>query len=68
MIFSNIKTFPEIKLFSTKFPKIQVEELIDYLVEAAKTPKKTLVENVNIRAMNFAYERVCACIAYATND
>jgi N-acetylglucosaminyldiphosphoundecaprenol N-acetyl-beta-D-mannosaminyltransferase len=51
------KTFPEIKLFDTRFHKVKVQELIDYLVESVKKPKKTIVENVNIRAMNFAYEK-----------
>lgn len=52
-----MRTFPEIKLFNTRFHKVQVQELIEYIVEAAKNKKKTIVENVNVRAMNFAYEK-----------
>ncbi|MFS0517455.1 WecB/TagA/CpsF family glycosyltransferase [Nostoc sp. UIC 10607] len=52
-----MKTFPEVKLFNTRFHKVKVQELIDYLVEAVKTPKKTIVEYANIRSMNLAYEK-----------
>ncbi|MFN6474686.1 WecB/TagA/CpsF family glycosyltransferase [Nostoc sp. DedQUE07] len=52
-----MKTFPEVKLLDTRFHKVQVQELVDYLIEAAKNKKKTVVGHVNIRAMNFAYEK-----------
>ena len=52
-----MKTFPEVKLFDTRFHKVKVQELIDYIAEAAKNKKKTIVGNVNVRAMNFAYEK-----------
>ncbi len=47
-----MKTFPEMKLFNTRIHKVKVQELIDYLVESVKTPKKTIVEYTNIRSMN----------------
>lgn len=49
-------TYREIVLLKTKFHAITVTELIDYIVTAARAGKKTVVGNVNIRAMNFAYE------------
>ena len=52
-----MKTFPEVKLLDTRFHKVKVQELIDYLIEAAKSKKKTIVGNVNIKAMNLAYEK-----------
>jgi N-acetylglucosaminyldiphosphoundecaprenol N-acetyl-beta-D-mannosaminyltransferase len=51
-----MKTFDEITLLETKFHKVTVTELIDYVVEAAKIEKKTVVGNVNVRAMNFTCE------------
>jgi N-acetylglucosaminyldiphosphoundecaprenol N-acetyl-beta-D-mannosaminyltransferase len=46
----------ELNLLGTKFNKLRVWELIDYIVQAAKIEKKTIVSNVNVRAMNFAYK------------
>ena len=51
-----MKNFEEVRLLNTKFHKITVQELIDYIVEAAKIEKKTIVGNVNVRGMNFSYE------------
>lgn len=51
-----MKTFDEIVLLKTRFHKITVSELIGYIAEAAKGHRKTIVGNVNVRAMNFAYE------------
>jgi N-acetylglucosaminyldiphosphoundecaprenol N-acetyl-beta-D-mannosaminyltransferase len=48
--------FEEIVLLGTKFHKIKVSELIQYVVKAAKLEKKTTISNVNVRAMNFAYD------------
>jgi N-acetylglucosaminyldiphosphoundecaprenol N-acetyl-beta-D-mannosaminyltransferase len=48
--------FDEVILLQTRFHKVTVTELIDYVVEAAKSEKKTVVGNVNVRAMNFASE------------
>ncbi|NET04125.1 MAG: WecB/TagA/CpsF family glycosyltransferase [Symploca sp. SIO2B6] len=50
----NTKTFDEIFLLKTRFHKLTVNELIEYVVKAAKFEKKTIVGNVNVRAMNFA--------------
>lgn len=52
----NVKKFDEVILLKTRFHKLTVYDLIDYLVKAAKLEKKTIVGNVNVRAMNFACE------------
>ncbi|MDJ0618153.1 MAG: WecB/TagA/CpsF family glycosyltransferase [Calothrix sp. MO_192.B10] len=51
-----MQMFDEVVLLGTRFHKLKVEELIDYTVKAAKLSKKTTISNVNVRAMNFAYE------------
>jgi N-acetylglucosaminyldiphosphoundecaprenol N-acetyl-beta-D-mannosaminyltransferase len=51
-----MKNFDEVIILDTRFHKVTVTELIDYVVESAKLKKKTIVGNVNVRAMNFAYE------------
>lgn len=48
--------FDEIVLLGTRFHKLRVYELIDYIVKAAKLPKKTFISHINVRAINFAYE------------
>jgi N-acetylglucosaminyldiphosphoundecaprenol N-acetyl-beta-D-mannosaminyltransferase len=52
----NLKIFDEVILLKTRFHKLTVHDLIDYVVNAAKLEKKTIVGNVNVRAMNFACE------------
>ena len=58
MTTNNIYThqFDEIELLGTKFHKVRVQELINFIVQSAAINKKTLVGNVNVRAMNFACE------------
>ncbi len=51
-----MKSFDEVILLKTRFHKLTVTDLINYVVEAAKLEKKTVVGNVNVRAMNFACE------------
>ena len=51
-----MKNFDDVILLQTRFHKVTVTELIEYVVEAAKCEKKTVVGNVNVRAMNFASE------------
>lgn len=51
-----MKKFDEVVLLKTRFHRLTVWELIDYITEAAKTNRKTIVSNVNVRAMNFACE------------
>jgi N-acetylglucosaminyldiphosphoundecaprenol N-acetyl-beta-D-mannosaminyltransferase len=51
-----MKNFDEVRLLNTKFHKITVKELIDYIIEASQIEKKTIVGNVNVRGMNFSYE------------
>ena len=48
-----MQTFEEVVLLDTRFHKVTVCELIDYIVESAQLDKKTVVGNVNVRAMNF---------------
>lgn len=50
------KGFNEVVLLNTRFHQITVHELIEYVVKAANLEQKTIVGNVNVRAMNFAYE------------
>jgi N-acetylglucosaminyldiphosphoundecaprenol N-acetyl-beta-D-mannosaminyltransferase len=51
-----MEKFEEITVLGTKFHKLKVNDLINYIVQAGKLDKKTVVGNVNVRAMNFAYE------------
>ena len=50
------KKIDEVSLLKTRFHKVRVNELIEFVTKAAKIDKKTVVGNVNVRAMNFAYE------------
>ena len=52
----NDKNNNEVNLLKTRFHKVRVNELIEFVTKAAKLDKKTVVGNVNVRAMNFAYE------------
>jgi N-acetylglucosaminyldiphosphoundecaprenol N-acetyl-beta-D-mannosaminyltransferase len=51
-----MENFDEVILLKTKFHKLTVNQLIDYIVKAAKLPEKTVIGNVNVRAINFACE------------
>lgn len=55
-LISSKQEFDEVALLGIRFHKLKVYQLIDYIIKAAKLKKKTVVGNVNIRAMNFAYE------------
>ena len=44
----------EVNLLGIRFHKITAAQLIEYIVRSAKLANKTIVGNVNIRAMNFA--------------
>ncbi len=46
--------FEEVPLLQTRFHKVTVEQLIDYIVDAGQRPEKTVVGNVNIRSANFS--------------
>lgn len=48
--------FEEIVIFGTKIHKVNVCQLIRYIVQAAKQDKKTVIGNVNIKGLNLAYE------------
>jgi N-acetylglucosaminyldiphosphoundecaprenol N-acetyl-beta-D-mannosaminyltransferase len=49
-----MKHFPVINILNTKFHQLTVQELLEYIVQAGKSSKKTIVGNVNTRAINFA--------------
>lgn len=51
-----MKKFDEVVLLGTRFHKVKVNELINYIVLAAKLEKKTTIGHLNVRGMNFAYE------------
>lgn len=51
-----IPSFPEINILNTRFHKLTVQDLIEYIVEAGKVDKKTVIAHVNVRGMNFAYQ------------
>ncbi len=51
-----MKVFEEIVLLKTRFHKVNVQQLIECTVEAAKIGKKAIVSNVNIKAMNLSWE------------
>ncbi len=61
-----MKVFEEVVLLKTRFHKVKVQQLIEYVLEAAKTRKKAIVSNVNIKAMNLAGKllphRVILCL------
>ncbi|MBW4467562.1 MAG: WecB/TagA/CpsF family glycosyltransferase [Pegethrix bostrychoides GSE-TBD4-15B] len=49
-----MQVFDEVIVLNTRFHKVTVCELIDYIVQSAQANKKTIVSNVNVRAINFA--------------
>jgi N-acetylglucosaminyldiphosphoundecaprenol N-acetyl-beta-D-mannosaminyltransferase len=51
-----MQKFPEVNLLNTKFHQLTVQDLIQYIVDAGKVDKKTIVGNVNVRAINFTYQ------------
>lgn len=51
-----MQTFEEVNLMQTRFHKVTVEQLIEFIADATQQDKKTIVGNVNVRAANFAYE------------
>lgn len=53
---TSIQTFPEVKVLRTKFHQITCCNLIDYILHSAHLNKKIVIGNVNVRAMNFAYD------------
>ena len=50
----NNSQFERINLLDVWFHKITVHQLIPYIISQAKLDRKTVISNVNIRAMNFA--------------
>jgi N-acetylglucosaminyldiphosphoundecaprenol N-acetyl-beta-D-mannosaminyltransferase len=51
---TRLRQFDEIHLLGVKFHKLNACELIEYIVESASLTQKTIVGNVNVRAMNFS--------------
>jgi N-acetylglucosaminyldiphosphoundecaprenol N-acetyl-beta-D-mannosaminyltransferase len=48
--------FPEINILNTRFHKLTVYDLIEYITEAGKMDKKTTIAHINVRGMNLAYQ------------
>jgi N-acetylglucosaminyldiphosphoundecaprenol N-acetyl-beta-D-mannosaminyltransferase len=48
--------YKAITVLGTTFHKLRVKDLINYVISQASLPQKTVVGNVNVRAMNFAYD------------
>lgn len=46
--------FPEIKILNTKFYKLTVQDLIEYIVDAGSNDRKTIIAHTNTRGMNFS--------------
>lgn len=51
---TSINKLSEVKVLGVRFHQVTCCELIDYVASMAKQSKKTVVANVNVRAMNFA--------------
>lgn len=51
-----MQKFEEVVLLKTRFHKVNVRQVIDYVVSTAKSRKQAIVGNVNIKAMNLACE------------
>ncbi len=49
-------SFDEVHLLGIRYHKVTTEQLLDYILQMAKGNGKVTVANVNIRAMNFAYD------------
>jgi N-acetylglucosaminyldiphosphoundecaprenol N-acetyl-beta-D-mannosaminyltransferase len=50
------KKFKTVTVLGTTFHKLHVTDLINYIIAQANIPRKTVIGNVNVRAMNFAYD------------
>lgn len=48
--------FEEISVLNTRFHKVTACQLIEYVVSSAQIDRKTIVGNVNVKAINLAYE------------
>lgn len=53
---STVTKYPEFNVLQTRFHQLTCCELIDYVVKMAKQSRKTIIGNVNVRAMNYAYD------------
>lgn len=48
--------FEEVPVLQSRFHKINVDQFIEYLIEAAQLDRKSIVANLNVRAANFTHE------------
>lgn len=48
--------YEEIHVLGTRFHKVTVCDLLNYIVQQGKVDRKTTIGNVNTRGMNFAYD------------
>jgi N-acetylglucosaminyldiphosphoundecaprenol N-acetyl-beta-D-mannosaminyltransferase len=51
-----MQSFEEVNLGQTRFHKVTVDQLIEFIADCTQKDKKTIVGNVNVRAANLAYE------------
>jgi N-acetylglucosaminyldiphosphoundecaprenol N-acetyl-beta-D-mannosaminyltransferase len=52
----NISKTSEVEVLGTRFHSVTCCDLINYILDSAKKNKKTVIGNVNVRAMNFSYD------------
>jgi len=48
--------FSEVRVLGVRFHRVTAKSLLAYTAKSASLPRKTVIGNVNIRAMNFAYD------------
>lgn len=53
----DLGNFEEVAVMDTRFHKVKVCQLIDYLIKSAQINRKTVVSHINVRGMNIAYEQ-----------
>ena len=53
---AHLKSFGQVSVLGTQFHAVTACQLVREIVELAKLKKKIVIGNVNVRAMNFAYE------------
>lgn len=52
----SIQDFEEVIVLGTRFHKVTVEQLLNYVIQSSRLEQKTVIGHVNTRAMNFAWE------------
>ncbi|MBD2197357.1 MULTISPECIES: WecB/TagA/CpsF family glycosyltransferase [Calothrix] len=51
-----LHNYPEITVLNTRFHQLTVQDLIKYIVKSGGIEQKTIIGNVNVRAINFSYQ------------